>query len=615
MIIEKLEIRSFGKIRNTVINLNCGINVCINDNSYGKTTIVNFIRAMLYGIEYRKNGQGDVSVKAYMPWNSSEKFGGNMEFSHNGRRYRIERYFGATQRSEQCTLYDMTNGDVVPCENIGEKFLGLTEQSFLQCMYVSQENVTVQSNSNLEEKLAGMVQGGDDNNYDKAVKALENFSRSYKLFRGNGGLIYDLECRLESAENALEQAKLQRKQAEQDRQRLLSLEQQRNEAQRQYDSADKKYRQLQSVLSGRFSSQDVEKERLKAQLQERIASRNPDRLQQDIATVNGLLVRSVAPPAENPLRKLAFIALSIVLVLAGIAVIAFVQTDYRWLGLLFVLAGSVFIVASVIMDKKLNDVAQKARQNKEEIHRLLDKYGISGDDEEQCFQQMYRLQQKWMEEQAEYQLLVSEKGEDLLREKAETEELASTLRQLKNTIAQLDMEKGSLTHAIEIAESSDVSGKTDVVDNLNSELQQARRTWQTAMLATEYLKKAKEQLSDAYLPAINAKCGDLLSAFSEGRLSAVTVNKDFEILVTEQGQTHPLQYFSRGIRELTLFCFKAVLSDIVYGDKIPFLIIDDAFVNLDDKNFRSVVRLLRTLSKNTQIIYMTCHQRGKLLTD
>lgn len=457
---------------------------------------------MLYGIEYRKNGQGDVSVKAYMPWNSSEKFGGNMEFSHNGRRYRIERYFGATQRSEQCTLYDMTNGDVVPCENIGEKFLGLTEQSFLQCMYVSQENVTVQSNSNLEEKLAGMVQGGDDNNYDKAVKALENFSRSYKLFRGNGGLIYDLECRLESAENALEQAKLQRKQAEQDRQRLLSLEQQRNEAQRQYDSADKKYRQLQSVLSGRFSSQDVEKERLKAQLQERIASRNPDRLQQDIATVNGLLVRSVAPPAENPLRKLAFIALSIVLVLAGIAVIAFVQTDYRWLGLLFVLAGSVFIVASVIMDKKLNDVAQKARQNKEEIRRLLDKYGISGDDEEQCLQQMYRLQQKWMEEQAEYQLLVSEKGEDLSREKAETEELASTLRQLKNTIAQLDMEKGSLTHAIEIAESSDVSGKTDVVDNLNSELQQARRTWQTAMLATEYLKKAKEQLSDAYLPAI-----------------------------------------------------------------------------------------------------------------
>ena len=615
MTIDKIHIRSFGKIRDITVTFNRGINTFINENSYGKTTVVNFIRAMLYGMDYRKAGGAEVSAKTYMPWNSKDKFGGWMEFSHNNRSYRVERYFGASQRSEQCTLYDLTNGEVINCDNIGERFLGLSEQSFVQCMYIGQENITVQSNSNLEEKLAGMVQGGDDNNYDSAMKQLENYARKYKLFRGRGGLISETEDRLQQATEQLRQARSQRQLVNSYRNRIDEIDRRRQTLLQQYDSAEKQYQKLNVITSSEFTEKDVEKERRKAVLEERIKKQNVDKLQQDIATVNSLMVNSVQPIAENPFRKIAFWALAVLMVLVGIALFVFVDGSIKWAGVFAFLAGICFAVASLIMDKKLRDVAQKRKQNDDKITAVFTSYGLQVSGSTAGLEAMYSLQQKWLQDQTELDLLKTVNQRDsYAKERLEMQSLYQSLQQLKSDIRQLDEERGRLSHAVD-SDNSDVSACQDVVNNLNQQLAEMQKKWQAAISAMEYMKQAKEEMSDAYIPAINSKCGRLLSTFSNGRLTGVTVNKDFEIFVTEQGETHPLSVFSKGIRELTLFCFKMVLSEIVYGDHIPFVIIDDAFVNLDDKNFNGVVSLLRSLSKSTQIIYMTCHQRGKLMCD
>ena len=127
------------------------------------------------------------------------------------------------------------------------------------------------------------------------------------------------------------------------------------------------------------------------------------------------------------------------------------------------------------------------------------------------------------------------------------------------------------------------------------------------------MEQAKDNLSSSYLPRLCARCSQLLQEITQRQLSVV-VDRNFTVSIREQGQTKPISEFSRGIREITLLCFRIALSELLYDGAIPFVIIDDAFVNFDEDNFARATLLLKNLSAHAQVIYFTCHNRmGKLL--
>lgn len=84
--------------------------------------------------------------------------------------------------------------------------------------------------------------------------------------------------------------------------------------------------------------------------------------------------------------------------------------------------------------------------------------------------------------------------------------------------------------------------------------------------------------------------------------------------IRQDGQTKPMGEFSRGIREITLLCFRIALAELLYDGQIPFMIADDAFVNFDENNFVRATDLLKSVAEHGQVIYFTCHKRtGSLL--
>ena len=50
MVIRRLKIKNFGKIRDKDMELSPGINVLYGENESGKTTTHTFIRSMFYGV-------------------------------------------------------------------------------------------------------------------------------------------------------------------------------------------------------------------------------------------------------------------------------------------------------------------------------------------------------------------------------------------------------------------------------------------------------------------------------------------------------------------------------------------------------------------------------------
>lgn len=74
MQIKKLQVNNFGKLKNKEINLESGINVIYGENESGKSTLLDFIISMFYGINKNKNGKEISNYDKYTPWEGRRIF-------------------------------------------------------------------------------------------------------------------------------------------------------------------------------------------------------------------------------------------------------------------------------------------------------------------------------------------------------------------------------------------------------------------------------------------------------------------------------------------------------------------------------------------------------------
>ena len=136
------QISGFGKFENVAFDLSAPI-VCVKaDNGWGKTTLADFIGSMLYGLDggRRQTVSGNDRLR-YEPW-SGARFGGSLTFTHGGKTYRVERFFGKTAGGDTVKIYDKNNmlcydfGE--KCERLGEILLGVDRESFERTAYIPQ---------------------------------------------------------------------------------------------------------------------------------------------------------------------------------------------------------------------------------------------------------------------------------------------------------------------------------------------------------------------------------------------------------------------------------------------------------------------------------------------
>ncbi|MEX2185812.1 MAG: AAA family ATPase [Pirellulales bacterium] len=106
MRIKRLSIAAFGASRNLEFsNLDGGLTVVYGTNEAGKTTLMNFLRAMLYGF-------GGARRQRYIPPSSGERGGGAIDVATAEGRARIVRY--AAGRDPQADELTLTAADGLP---------------------------------------------------------------------------------------------------------------------------------------------------------------------------------------------------------------------------------------------------------------------------------------------------------------------------------------------------------------------------------------------------------------------------------------------------------------------------------------------------------------------
>ena len=120
------------------------------------------------------------------------------------------------------------------------------------------------------------------------------------------------------------------------------------------------------------------------------------------------------------------------------------------------------------------------------------------------------------------------------------------------------------------------------------------------------LEQAKENLSSSYLGPIRQSFAGYLGKLWQEQEGQVLVTPDLDVLLERFGEARELGYFSAGQADMIMLGMRFALVDALFREEKPFVILDDPFVNLDDGHTARALELLKTLSEEKQIIYLTC---------
>jgi len=94
MIIDTLNITHFGRFHQASLRLSPGINVVYGENEAGKSTLHQFIQAMLFGVErLRGKASRKDEYARFQPWEQGKNYEGSMVIEHEGEMYRLTRNF------------------------------------------------------------------------------------------------------------------------------------------------------------------------------------------------------------------------------------------------------------------------------------------------------------------------------------------------------------------------------------------------------------------------------------------------------------------------------------------------------------------------------------------
>lgn len=236
----KCHIENFGKLSGYDYEFKDGLNTIKENNGYGKTTFANFIKAMFYGMEAKRNTKVLIDRKKYIPWQGGA-FGGSVEFELNGKKYKIERFFGKKEAEDVFKLYDLSTN--LECDdfsqNIGEEIFNLNKEAYERSTFISGQNIETAMNDSISAKLGNILESENDvNTSEKAIKILEDAIKNYKK-TGDRGEINEKILEKTNLEKKLEQSKIDEKNLQERREKYSSLKQELKEKEEERQNLNK----------------------------------------------------------------------------------------------------------------------------------------------------------------------------------------------------------------------------------------------------------------------------------------------------------------------------------------------------------------------------------------
>ena len=575
MRIESLHIDKFGKLRSFDLAFPEGLTIVRGDNESGKTTILAFLRAMLYGLNGKSASIAQNDRRKYMPWGETS-MGGSLRLTDGRTAWEIARVFGQTKKQDTLRVTDLASGEAVELpagDEPGRVLLGVDEAVFADTLYVSARGSRPSGDgAALTDKIRNLVGTGSE---DVDLKSVLD--------------------RLRAAKNAIAPRV-------KDKGQLAAVQREQDEVQRALLASAQEQQEL-ARLSERVQALSdapvTAAGRATAALRERIAEkeraalrladyrRQVDALDARIAALEAQALPEKAPaPAASRAPELLFLALALLVSAASVAC-GLLFTNYAFAGLIATAGLSVLYMRA----KDAREAAEEApAAAAPEAGREL---AAARRERAMYVQQSERLagQIAQMEAAIEAEMAPPDpaRQEALISARVELEALekrAGDPAALRARLAALKSRESALLQRLAALD-----------------------------MAEQALSEAARERQQGFAPELAGHVERILSRVTAGKYARAAISQSLEIsLQPGAGALQPWEFFSGGTVELMYLALRLGLIRMLekHSGPLPALL-DDPFVLLDDARCREALGVLRDAAQaGSQVLLFTCQDRTVL---
>lgn len=146
----------------------------------------------------------------------------------------------------------------------------------------------------------------------------------------------------------------------------------------------------------------------------------------------------------------------------------------------------------------------------------------------------------------------------------------------------------------------------DTLKELKLEQEEEKKLYKYTSTAKDALVKAKETMTSRYVKPLLESLKTYYKTITGLNPEVLHMDANTNITIDEAGLQRDAELFSTGYRDLFGIALRVAFADAMYTEEIPFLIMDDPFVNLDDSKLKNVREFLKVLAEKYQILYFTC---------
>lgn len=612
MIIREANIGKFGKLENQKYQFAPQINVIYGANESGKSTLMQFLKAMLFGLEKTRVRKTLDTYNRYEPWDTPAYFYGSMMFETGQQQFLLERNF--YYKEKRARLVNIRDGEELSVEygDLDMLLGNVSAAAYENTCCIGQEQLLPGRELGvlLEDERSNLAQtGSGDFQLSKALQELEqkrkNAEKTRKeLEQQRLSHIHQLEVNQQVLERDIAGLKAQQeKQSTQQgtvQEQVRALQQQMEPVQTAYQTVCRREQELKSaVAQEQLKWEQDEREQWKRE-QFRQEQEEAEALQQKsgknagfspllLIGVAGLILAPVLRSAMDGFQKIApaLNIICIILILAGLV------SAYR-----------------KSREKKTADSGQKHRQSvndsvqnhREQDSRANDRANLQSVEREgrkaALDQQLQRVCQQKATLEEQLQKLKDQKKS--LQLQAARQEGSGD--QLQSQIQEKEVELENLTE--QVAEL-----QQETLDE-----QHAREDRDALELAAETMSRLAARMSKALEHTLDKEMSGILAQITGNVHEQLQVTDGQGIVLAEQLQKRTPEAYSQGTMQQAYFSYRMAAGHMLMKEEpLPFLL-DETFANYDEERLRQTLRWLA--EQENQIFLFTCRETEmRLLTE
>lgn len=601
MIIREANIGKFGKLENQKYQFAPQINVIYGANESGKSTLMQFLKAMLFGLEKTRVRKTLDTYNRYEPWDTPAYFYGSMMFETGQQQFLLERNF--YYKEKRARLVNIRDGEELSVEygDLDMLLGNVSAAAYENTCCIGQEQLLPGRELGvlLEDERSNLAQtGSGDFQLSKALQELEqkrkNAEKTRKeLEQQRLSHIHQLEVNQQVLERDIAGLKAQQeKQSMQQgtvQEQVRALQQQMEPVQTAYQTVCRREQELKSaVAQEQLEWEQVEREQWKRE-QFRREQEKTDALQQKsgknagfspllLIGVAGLILAPVLRSAMDGFQKIApaLNIICIILILAGLV------SAYR--------RNRAKKETDAAQNHRGQDSRANARANLQSVEREGRKAALD--------QQLQRVcQQKSVLEEQLQQLKDQKKALQLQVARQE-----GSGDQLQSQIQEKEVELENLTE--QVAEL-----QQETLDE-----QHAREDRDALELAAETMSRLAARMSKALEHTLDKEMSGILAQITGNVHEQLQVTDGQGIVLAEQLQKRTPEAYSQGTMQQAYFSYRMAAGHMLMKEEpLPFLL-DETFANYDEERLRQTLRWLA--EQENQIFLFTCRETEmRLLTE